>query len=419
MKKLLLSLLAIACISASVFAQGEASLKAADKKLKNYRYDRLKNHDDLLIAMEEISKVGEGEEVAKTAKYFATLGQINKEMAVDSAYSIQFPSAALNAFNALSQVAGAEDAKKFQIKESNNSMAELIDPLITRGADLFEKNDYLGAFTNLSTAVKIDDLFIAAGEEGFLKGDRKVDIEYFSGVSARYGEMTDQAMATFSKMYEAGLGKQRPGVYENLFFLTVDTDKEKAFKYLDEGREVHPTNMALLIAKINYMLGKDDLAGAEKALQEAIEKEPDNKTLYSALGKVYDDLYTEAAEENPGGDAGEEFFNKSETYYKKSLELDPNLSEAIYNLGALYYNKAVQLTKVMSDLPYNETKKFNALKVTRDELVDQALPMFLRAEEIDANDVNAIIALKEVYAIKDDIVKSNEYKAKLEKLQGQ
>ncbi|MEM6723017.1 MAG: hypothetical protein AAF598_03205 [Bacteroidota bacterium] len=416
MKKLLLSLLAIACLSASVFAQGEASLKTADKKLKNYRYDRAKNHDDLLIAMEEISKVGAGEEIAKTAKYFVTLGQINKEMAADSAYSAQFPDAALNAYNALSQVAGAADAKKFQIKESNNSLAELIDPLIVSGADVFEGGDYASAFTKLSTAIKIDDIFLDAGEQGFLANDRKVEITYFAGLAARYGEMNEEALNTFTKMYNDGLGKDRPGVYENMFFLTVEDNAEQAFKYLDEGREAHPTNMGLLIAKINYMLGKDDLPGAEAALQEAIEKEPNNKTLYSALGKVYDDIYNEASSEDM--ESGADAYNKAETYYKKAIELDGTFLEAVYNLGALYYNKAVQITKVMNDLPYSETKKYDALKVDRDKLVDSALPLFLEAEALDGNDVNTIIALKEIYAaFKDDIVKSNEYKEKFEALQ--
>jgi hypothetical protein len=49
---------------------------------------------------------------------------------------------------------------------------------------------------------------------------------------------------------------------------------------------------------------------------------------------------------------------------------------------------------------------------------DLALPFFQRCEKANANDTNTLIALKEIYAKKDELDLSNEFKARYEKVQG-
>ena len=53
-----------------------------------------------------------------------------------------------------------------------------------------------------------------------------------------------------------------------------------------------------------------------------------------------------------------------------------------------------------------------------DGLFEQALPYFQKAETRDGNDMNTLIALKEIYARLNDLEKSNGYKARIEALQG-
>ncbi len=61
------------------------------------------------------------------------------------------------------------------------------------------------------------------------------------------------------------------------------------------------------------------------------------------------------------------------------------------------------------------------LKVLRDEvmaLFDQSLPFFQKAEGINPNDINTLIALNEIYARKEEETLSAEFKKRLELVKG-
>ena len=49
-------------------------------------------------------------------------------------------------------------------------------------------------------------------------------------------------------------------------------------------------------------------------------------------------------------------------------------------------------------------------------MFDAALPYFLKAEESDPKDRNTLIALREIYARKNQLDKAEEYKKKLDAL---
>jgi hypothetical protein len=60
------------------------------------------------------------------------------------------------------------------------------------------------------------------------------------------------------------------------------------------------------------------------------------------------------------------------------------------------------------------TAKYEAKKAEMNELFNLALPWFQKAETLQSNDVNTMIALKEIFARMNNFEKSNEYKAKIE-----
>ncbi len=51
-----------------------------------------------------------------------------------------------------------------------------------------------------------------------------------------------------------------------------------------------------------------------------------------------------------------------------------------------------------------------------DGYFDKALPYFLKAEENNPKDYNTLIALKEIYAKKNDLETSQAYKSKIDAL---
>lgn len=113
-------------------------------------------------------------------------------------------------------------------------------------------------------------------------------------------------------------------------------------------------------------------------------------------------------------------FNKSLGYYSGALEINADDFDANYSLGALYYNKAATFTEALNeaanDLSADGTKKYDALKEEMNSYFDEALPYFLKADALNGEDKNTLIALKEIYVRKNMFDKSNEYKVRLETL---
>jgi hypothetical protein len=76
-----------------------------------------------------------------------------------------------------------------------------------------------------------------------------------------------------------------------------------------------------------------------------------------------------------------------------------------------------ELAVLEGDYSKEGTAKYEALQDKIFEEFDKALPYFQKAESLDPNDRNTLIALKEIYAKKNDIEMSNEFKARLDKLE--
>ena len=114
----------------------------------------------------------------------------------------------------------------------------------------------------------------------------------------------------------------------------------------------------------------------------------------------------------------DEYFTLAFEKYAEALAKEPTNFDATYSQGALYYNKAASMTAKLNELSndYSSagTKKYNAIKAEMDGYFKQALPFFLKAEELSPKDLNTMVALKEIYAREGQLDKSAEYKAKME-----
>ena len=182
-----------------------------------------------------------------------------------------------------------------------------------------------------------------------------------------------------------------------------------------------PNEVSLLFAEINHYLRIGKLAELIDKLDAAIKLEPNNVSLYTTMGSVYDNLYQkEFAAGNK--DKAEGYAAKALDYFNQALAKDASNFDALYSIGALYYNKAASMTAELNKLADDYSKagieKYKAKQKDVLAQFDLALPFFQRCEKANANDTNTLIALKEIYAKKDELDLSNEFKARYEKVQG-
>lgn len=402
------------------------SLKTATKNVSKYFLDPAANPGLLDEAVTSLEAAFTAPEVNADPEAWNLKGQTYNEISlaeintriIDPNYKFKKIDASLKAMESFKK--GMELAlKKYHTKDALNGIIECENNLNNTGIFLFQEQNYNDAYKFFDATLKAKEILNTNGEKSRLD-DATVYGEqvFYTGVCGYYSDKPELSIPHFEKLFTKG--NAQPLVYVGLFSLSVEKDEAKAFTYLDAGKKIYPDDNEILFAEINYYIKVNKYEELVAKLKQAIAKEPDNLSVYNALGNVYDQLNQN--ERNAGNTAkAEEFFALAFENYGKVLEKDPKNFDAIYSQGALYYNKAASLVtkinEISNDFSSAGQKKYNALKTEMDGYFAESLPYFLKAESLNANDLSVLIALKEIYARQGDIAKSNAYKARIEQIE--
>lgn len=425
MKKLVLGFLSLLLVAGTLTAQdGKKALKKAINAQRAYDLDPSKNGDKLQEAMAAIETATTAEDTKNTAKAWITKGNIYRGIcsshqllsSLDPTAEKAVENAAMIAYEAY--VAAIPLAEKRDPKLIQKGIGEVQGHLVSEGAGYYEKKEYETAYLAFKYSLDAHD-YLLENDKGsiFADADAINDQRYYTGLAALNAQKLEEAKPIFMTLKDAGFDK--PAVYEALYKLEVENDRDAGLKILEEGRGKFPDDVSLLFNEINHYLADGKLNALTGKLQAAIDKEPGNISLYTTLGSIYDNLYQKALEEGKSEVAQENFDNAYKAY-NTALEKDPKFFDAIYSIGALYYNRAAATTKEMNaladDYSKEGLKKYDGLRKLVLTQFDEALPFFKQAESLNPNDRNTLIALKEIFARKDDLPTSTEFKNRLEKL---
>ena len=438
MKKTFLLLLTFLVMgSSAIFAQDNSKaikklIKSSSKALKKYKTDptNLAKLEDAKAALDEAMKLDGADAMPELWNAKGNISQalaeqdivgrnelmkqdvLNGEGNLAASYMVKNTDAAVSAFESYS--------KALELTEKKSSRSKLVKELEKNAtflndvaAMLYSNNkDYGKAYKNFNALVKASKLIQENGGKPLLDTKEKMDENtYYAAICAQLAKMDAEALVLYKELYDSGSKKIE--VYDALFRANLETDETAALKYLEEGRAIDPENTNLLFSEINFYLKKGQYDVLEGKLKTAMEKEPNNASLRAVMGNVYNDFYKK--ETDPTKAAG--FFTQAEDYYKEALEIDGESFEALYSLGELNYNKAAALVTKYNDLPLSATQReVDDLKAQYLAAFDKALPFFLKADEVNGKDYNTLLALKEIFAKKDDFAKSKEYKARLDAL---
>jgi len=423
MKKTLLSIIAIVAITFNIYAQVEPS-KAVSKAIRAhgaFSVDPVNNAEKLAEALDMIKIATESGDTNQEAKTWLAAGEIYNDLAkkdinavfIDNTAEVQYPNAAMDGFDAFKKAMKFAE-KKYEKKEALKGIQDSANQLSNISNVLLQKKDYSSAYTALSAMTEIKEIQKENGMKITLDDPVAAkDHDFVTAYCAMEIGNIDEANTLFGKLRAENYDD--PRIYSYGYKIAEEKKDANAFAILEEGLTKYPDSQEILFAQINYLINAGDYDKLTGLLKQAIANSPDNPSVYSALGNVYMNLHQEAS---TNGDAkAAEYFAESKSYYEKAAELDPKLFDVQYSLGSLYFNKAVEVTKKMGDLPLSETKKYDMLKKDSDDLFNQALPYFKLAEKLNADDVNTLIALKEIYARNNEFEVSGEFKKRLENVQ--
>ena len=187
----------------------------------------------------------------------------------------------------------------------------------------------------------------------------------------------------------AGIEYQVPNVFlfiSNLY--RTSGQEDMALQTLAAARKTYPREQSLIIEELNIYLTNEEFDKAKENLALAAEQDPTNEILWFSLGSVLDNL----------GNAEEAI-----EAYLKALEVKEDYFDANYNLGALYFNQAVQGINEANDMwkprmTKTESDAQKKLEVDAKALFATAKPFLEAAHDTDAEDVETMRSLRDVYA---------------------
>jgi hypothetical protein len=402
MKKLFLATLAFALLTGSISAQTPAAdlIKAANKAVKNIvgKKDKLAPAEAAVDAMMKAPENQTNwEALLVKGKMYNEMSSIdNSQMTIakvtQKTYKPEFTKSAMMACDALMAAAKATQDKK-QLKDVIAALTEAQGNLGNYVAEFTDAKDYVSAYNALNAGLTTHDALKALGAKSIFDKVEEYNKQlYLVGLLSVYAEKEKESVAVYEKMIAAK--KDTSFVYSSLYKVKSESDPAAALKYLEMGRQKYPDDAQLLFTEINHYLKAGKLEVLTDKLKAGIAKEPKNVSLYFTLGNVYDNLSQK--ETDPAKAEG--YAADAMTYYKKTLELDAKNSDAIYSIGASFYNKAALFSKDMkkleSDFSKEGQKKYEAAEKLMIAEFDKALPYFKKAESINPNDQNTLIALK-------------------------
>src|SRR5690625_6365252 len=103
----------------------------------------------------------------------------------------------------------------------------------------------------------------------------------------------------------------------------MQEDPDAASAILQEGREKYPDDLTLLYAEINMALQNNEIGSLEEQLKEAIQKDPENVSLYATTGSVCDRFYQDVSVEDP--EQAEVYVGSAEVYFEGVLVVDTDI----------------------------------------------------------------------------------------------
>jgi len=432
MKKVLFALLGILMTVGTAQAQDDGAkvAKSAGKALAAYNQDPAGNSSKLVEAKTKIDQALQTPEAQALASAWLIKGdvystRIQNELAmqqVNPTANLTGDNDALDAFNAYKTAYAMPEIKKYEKGQAVDGIAAVQQLMVNVGVGKYNAQEFEKAFLAFKGSLDAHEI-LKENKKKSMFDDLKeyVDQVYFTGLLASLAKRYKDAVPFYEILYNQGTDSI--AVYEGLFNCKMELkDEAGALKVLQEGRKKFPEESSLLFAEINYYISSGRLNELTGSLEQAIKKEPNNASLYRALGDVYNNLFTVLLEDSTQtreqkAPKIKEYSTGAKKNFMIAVEKEPNNMDFNYSLGALLYNETNLVAQEMNETSFTTPAGQKRYKELKDEMlvdVDEALKYFQKAESLEPNDVNILAALIQAYGRKEDDTLYMEFKKRLD-----
>ena len=268
--------------------------------------------------------------------------------------------------------------------------------LFNLAIDKYNAKDYTGALKYYNA---IFDIIPLDAEDQLKRGNITKETILYNSFFAS-SKMKDNATSKKLLQQLIDINFNEPAIYIHMSNVYLeDKNTDKALEYLKLGRNMFEGDQSLINTEINLYIQLGRTSELIEKLGEAIALDSENDLLYFNRGTIYDQE----------GD-----FVNAEKDYKASLAINPDAFGTNYNLGALYFNAGVAINNKANDTSSN--KIFEKLKKEAEASFAKALPFLETAYELNGEDKNTLLSLKQLYYLSGDYTKSEEMKKQIEEL---
>ena len=209
-------------------------------------------------------------------------------------------------------------------------------------------------------------------------------------------------LKTHTEPREEKVESKRGEIYKNVALIYQTQGKvEDAKRVIKEAVKLNPDDNGLMVTEANLYLETKDMATYKALITEILVKNPNNSELFYNLGVIANNNKQIA---------------EAEAMYKKAIEIDPKNANANLNMAILKLDAEKDIIGQMNKLGNTpaDNKKYDILKVQRNNLFLGALPYLEKSVELDEKNVEAAKTLLSVYKALEMTDKAKVLKAKIE-----
>lgn len=279
------------------------------------------------------------------------------------------------------------------IKDPIKGLTFCTDLLYNEAVNQLRKNDFNQAFV--------------IAEKAYNSNKNNEGAMYIYAITAEYVNKKDIAKVRYNDMI-----KRNTKMYDPYIKLASIYKEEKdtlnAIRVVNLRPEDDTINVGFVINKSVILMWAGQINEATEVMNKALAKNPDNHLLLFGLGSAFSD---------------QKKYDEAEKYLMKALETKPDDINTIYNLGNSYYNHYADIYNEMDKIDLKDADAYDKAQKECQVLLRKALPLLVKAYELDPEDKNTMIMLKNIYLridkteeeVEPFTLKLKEIDAKLEK----